>query len=63
MELDEKINEHFDMFLTTTQAAKYLNISMATLKKIIIQGKIKAFKTPGGHYRIRKADLLETLYT
>jgi excisionase family DNA binding protein len=40
-----------------------LNISMATLKKIIIQGKIKAFKTPGGHYRIRKADLLETLYS
>ena len=48
-------------FLTTTQAAAYLNISTATLKKLIILGKIKTYKTPGGHYRIFKKELFKNL--
>ena len=50
--------EEQDKFLTTAQAAAYLNISVATLKKLIHQGKVKTLKTPGGHHRIRKEDLL-----
>ena len=49
-------------FLTTAQAAKVLNVSVATLKKFIYMGKLKALKTPGGHYRIRKKFLFEELY-
>ena len=48
-------------FLKTTQAADFLNISVSTLKKYIYKHKIKTVKTPGGHYRIRKADLLGML--
>ena len=56
-EIEEK-----NVFLTTSQAAELLNISNATLKKFIISGKVKTFRTPGGHYRIRKLDLLKDLY-
>lgn len=51
-----------DVFITSTQAARILNISVATLRKYISLGKIKPIKTPGGHLRIRKRDLLENLY-
>jgi excisionase family DNA binding protein len=46
-------------FLTSAQAAAFLNVSLSTLKKYIHANKIKTLKTPGGHYRIRKSDLLE----
>ena len=49
-------------FLTTREAAKVLNISTATLKKFIFMGKIKSFKTPGGHHRISRKDLIKTFY-
>ena len=51
-----------DTFLTTTQAAEFLNISNVTLKKFIAAGRIKSFRTPGGHYRIHKKDLFHDLY-
>lgn len=50
--------EQAETFLTSVQAAKILNLSLSTLKKLIYQGQIKALKTPGGHYRICKSDLL-----
>ncbi|HOY08973.1 MAG TPA: helix-turn-helix domain-containing protein [Candidatus Omnitrophota bacterium] len=59
----EKYNlEKKDIFLTSAQAAEFLNISLGTLKKLIQQGRVKSFKTPGGHHRINKRDLLEKLY-
>jgi excisionase family DNA binding protein len=51
-----------DRFVTTAQAAEIISVSIATLKKFILQGKLKAIKTPGGHYRIRMKDLMEELY-
>ncbi|MEI6437323.1 MAG: excisionase family DNA-binding protein [Candidatus Omnitrophota bacterium] len=51
-----------DKFLTTTQAAGLLSVSVSTLKKFVGTGRIRAIKTPGGHYRIRKKDLMENLY-
>ncbi len=55
--------ESDEKFLTTAQAAVLLNVSVSTLKKFVATGRVKAVKTPGGHYRIRRKDLLENLYT
>jgi len=52
-----------DVFLTSAQAAELLNVSVSTLKKYIRQGKIKTLKTPGGHHRFLKEDLLRKLYS
>lgn len=49
------------LFLTTAQAAKFLNVSLSTFKKYIYLGKIKTLKTPGGHHRILKKDLFELM--
>ncbi len=51
------------VFLTTKQAAKLLNISLATLKKFIYQGRIRTLKTPGGHHRILRNDLFALINT
>jgi len=45
-------------FLTPKQAAKTLNLSLSTVKKYIYSGKLKSYKTPGGHHRIKKRDLM-----
>ena len=59
---DPKIPDRERIFLTSTQAAKLLNISLVTFKKYIMAGKIRTIRTPGGHYRINKKDLLDNLY-
>lgn len=46
-----------NIFVTPRQAADILNVSLCTLKKFIYRGRIKTFKTPGGHHRINKTDL------
>ncbi len=43
--------------LNTREAASLLKVTTQTIKNYIYSGKIKALKTPGGHHRIRKADL------
>lgn len=43
--------------LTPREAALRLGISYPTIKQWLYQGKIKAVKTPGGHYRIPEAEL------
>ena len=60
--MSEKKIETEKIFLTSTEAAELLNISAITLKKYIQLGQIRSIKTPGGHYRIRRSDLLENLY-
>ncbi len=59
---DQKIPDREKIFLTSTQAAKLLNISLATFKKYIVVGKVRTIRTPGGHYRINKKELLDNLY-
>jgi excisionase family DNA binding protein len=54
-----KKSNHNHNFLTPNQAAQYLNVSLSTLKKFIYVGKIKSLKTPGGHHRIRRRDLVK----
>lgn len=43
--------------LTVSQAGKYCNVSAKTIINWIEAGYIKAYKTVGGHRRIRKEDL------
>lgn len=60
--VNTKKNQIDREFLTTSQAAKVLNISTSTLKKFIFTRKLKVLKTPGGHYRILKKYLMEEFY-
>ena len=45
-------------FLTTGQAAALCSVTPDAVLKWIKSGKIPANRTPGGHYRIRRGDLL-----
>jgi len=60
--MKKNLPQSSDVFLTSVQASQLLNISVSTLKKYIQQGKIKTLKTPGGHHRFLKDDLLKQLY-
>jgi hypothetical protein len=42
---------------STGEAAKLLGVSFITVKRWIYAGKIKAIKTPGGHYRIPDSEI------
>lgn len=44
--------------LTTFRAAKLLQVDPSTVNNWIRQGRIRAFRTPGGHGRIRACDLV-----
>ena len=54
-------NDSEEKFVTAAQAAEILGVSVSTLKKFILQGKLRVVKTPGGHYRIPKKDMLAEL--
>jgi len=47
--------------LTTTETARLLGFHVNTLKNWVRDGKMPAFKTLGGHYRIRVKDLVQVL--
>ena len=42
---------------TTREAARMLGISYPTIKKWILDGKLKTILTPGGHHRLSAASL------
>ena len=44
-------------WLTLGQAARYLGVAQSTIRKWSDSGRLRAFKTPGGHRRYRRADL------
>lgn len=46
-----------DEILTTFDAAKYAGLSYNTIKSWAKAGAIPYYKTPGGHWRIRRSDL------
>lgn len=43
--------------MTPREAARMLGISYPTIKKWILDGKLKSSRTPGGHHRITLASL------
>ncbi|RXS98121.1 helix-turn-helix domain-containing protein [Silvibacterium dinghuense] len=48
--------------LTPREAALRLGIAYPTVKQWIYHGKLKAVKTPGGHYRIAEDELDQFLH-
>jgi excisionase family DNA binding protein len=48
-----------DEFLTTTQAAKFCNVTRFTIRNWANEGKLKIKQTKGGHRRIFKDDLIK----
>ena len=46
-----------DEFLTLTEAAKELRLSVSTLKRYIRDGHLRSYRTPGGGHRVRRAEL------
>ena len=46
---------------TTFEAADLCNANVSSIKNWIEKGELEAFRTPGGHYRIRNASLSEFL--
>jgi len=47
--------------LTTGDVARYCQVSSVTVFRWIKSGKLKAYTTPGGHFRIRQSDLRDFL--
>jgi excisionase family DNA binding protein len=50
-----------DQLLTSTQVGNLLQVNPSSVKKWVNDGHIVAFRTPGGHRRIRAADLIAFL--
>ncbi|MCR4407350.1 MAG: helix-turn-helix domain-containing protein [Anaerolineae bacterium] len=50
-----------DKLLTTSDIARYCQVSLVTVFRWIRSGKLKAYTTPGGHYRIRQSDFRDFL--
>ena len=44
-------------WLTLGQAARYLGVAQSTIRKWSDLGRLRAFYTPGGHRRYKRADL------
>ena len=48
-------------YLTTFQAAELMSVSPDAVLKWVKSGKITAYRTPGGHYRIDKKEIEDLL--
>ncbi len=46
-----------DELLTSAEAAKAGHVSKITIHRAVKAGKLKALRTPGGHFRFRRADV------
>lgn len=46
---------------TTGEIASYCHVTINAVKKWIASGKLDAFRTPGGHYRVNKEDFMSFL--
>lgn len=50
-----------DQFLTSSEVGELLQVNPSSVKKWVDDGLLLAFRTPGGHRRIRAADLVAFL--
>lgn len=46
-------------YITTYQVSRYCEVYVSTVANWIKSGKLAAYKTPGGHHRIRRTDLIK----
>jgi excisionase family DNA binding protein/putative nucleotidyltransferase with HDIG domain len=44
--------------VSAREAAKILGVTVQTIKNYIYRGKMKSYKTPGGHHRILREDIM-----
>jgi molybdopterin-binding protein len=51
------MNAQRQQLLTPREASRMLGISYPTIKKWILEGKLKTTQTPGGHHRLTVASL------
>jgi excisionase family DNA binding protein len=54
-------NLHSEHLLTSHEVGHLLQVNPSSVKKWVNEGRIAAFRTPGGHRRIRVADLVDFL--
>jgi excisionase family DNA binding protein len=52
---------HAEQLLTSHEVGALLQVNPSSVKKWVNEGRIAAFRTPGGHRRIRVADLIDFL--
>ena len=57
--IDDSVREN--KVLTIKEVANLLKVSVQTVKNYIYNGKIKSFKTPGGHHRIMESEINKKL--
>lgn len=50
--------DHDDPLMTTRETAHLLGVSLRTVQLLVKAGTLSAGRTPGGHRRIRKSDVL-----
>jgi excisionase family DNA binding protein len=50
-----------EQFLTSSEVGDLLQVNASSVKKWVDDGLLVAFRTPGGHRRIRAADLVQFL--
>jgi excisionase family DNA binding protein len=55
-------NLHAEHLLTSHEVGDLLQVNPSSVKKWVNEGRIAAFRTPGGHRRIRVADLVDFLH-
>jgi len=58
IDIGSSINISKSEILTPRQVAAILGVTYQTIKNYIFRGRLKTYKTPGGHHRIRREDLM-----
>jgi excisionase family DNA binding protein len=53
--------DDLDPYLTTREAAKLLRVSSESVIRWILHDRLPAVRLPGGHYRVRRSDVLARL--
>lgn len=52
-----------ELFLTTDDVSKLLHVGKSTIKRWTDEGKLKCFRTPGGHRKFKTANVEEFIQT
>jgi excisionase family DNA binding protein len=52
-----------DTYISTRKAAEILNLSVATIQKMVEENKLVAWKTAGGHRRVLKSSVDQLLHS
>lgn len=63
--MNDQINEH-QLVFTSSQAARYLGVSLATIRRWADAGYLQCYRTPGAQRRFSRRqldDFLQSLHT